>query len=388
MWWLLTIIFEISISLFIIIYFNRVNSIVSSAYSKDLFKLFIKYSWTLGLFTVIGIIIRLIRNKDSLNSQDKSYQFHNLASSSVQYIKLNLDQKINFLIFMLIISAIFLFSYGLFFFSLLLPLRTIIFGALTQIFGFDFVGLLEQITQVYIPSFNLWLFETFGVNAPQIPNYSHPTWSVEHINKVNEINQLNSELNKISDTLNSLVSSKNTDSLTNSLTHTPDLTTTDAKYYVNSIRAEWDVTSIILFTFGGVCLISSALIYFDSGAYVYASIAHTVHSTGNVIYNTFHSTGSFIYNTGASIYNSFAGLFHSTSASTGVDLIDPNTPSGSSGISRYFGQGDNPVSPSTSSSAGSSASSVGSSSTVKPSGLLVDTKVEPSSSLLTARSNN
>jgi hypothetical protein len=128
---------------------------VSSAYSKDLFKLFIKYSWTLGLFTVIGIIIRLIRNKDSLNSQDKSYQFHNLASSSVQYIKLNLDQKINFLIFMLIISAIFLFSYGLFFFSLLLPLRTIIFGALTQIFGFDFVGLLEQITQVYIPSFNL-----------------------------------------------------------------------------------------------------------------------------------------------------------------------------------------------------------------------------------------
>jgi hypothetical protein len=56
---------------------------------------------------------------------------------------------------MLIISAIFLFSYGLFFFSLLLPLRTIIFGALSQIFGFDFVGLIQQVTQVYIPSFNL-----------------------------------------------------------------------------------------------------------------------------------------------------------------------------------------------------------------------------------------
>jgi hypothetical protein len=178
-----------------------------------------------------------------------------------------------------------------------------------------------------------------------------------------------------------LISSKKTDSLTSSLTQTPNLNSTDAKYYVDSIKAEWDATTIILLTISGVCLVSSALIYFDSGAYVYASIAHTVHSTGNVIYNTFHSTGSFIYSTGASIYNSVAGFFHSTSASAVTYLIDPNTPSGSSGISKYFEQGDNPVSPST-------ASSVGSSSTVKPSGLLVDTKVEPSSSLLTSRSNS
>jgi hypothetical protein len=178
-----------------------------------------------------------------------------------------------------------------------------------------------------------------------------------------------------------LISTKETDSLTNSLTQIPNLNSADAKSYVDSIRAEWDATTIILLTISGVCLVSSALIYFDSGAYVYASIAHTVHSTGNVIYNTFHSTGSFIYSTGASIYNSVAGLFHSASANAGADLIDPNTPSSSSGISKYFGQGDNPVSPSTS-------SSVGSTSTVKPGGLLVDTKVEPSSSLLTSRSNS
>jgi hypothetical protein len=56
---------------------------------------------------------------------------------------------------MLIISSIFIFFYNLIFLSLLLPFRTIILAVLTQISGIDFAGLIENITQVYIPSFNL-----------------------------------------------------------------------------------------------------------------------------------------------------------------------------------------------------------------------------------------
>lgn len=271
--------------------------------------------------------------------------------------------------------------YFLFFILLLLPFRTIILATLTQISGIDFAGLIENISNIYIPSFNLWLTETFGLNAPQIPNYSHPTWSVEHINKVNEINQLNSEINKLNETVNSFVNTKDTDSLTNSLTHTPDLTTTDAKFYVDSIKSEWDVTTIILLTISGVCLVSSALIYFDSGAYVYASIAHTLYSTGSFIFDSVASVYNGIYNSGAYVYNSIAGLFHGTTGTTDVTIIDPNTPSSSSGISKYFTTDNNPVSPTPSSSTGST-------STVKPGNLMVDTSVDPSFSLLTSRSKN
>jgi hypothetical protein len=223
------------------------------------------------------------------------------------------------------------------------------------------------------------LSETFGLNAPQIPNYS--TFSTEDINRINEINLLNSEISRLNETVSTFnSSSKEIDSLTNSLTHNPKWAPGKV---VTKIPPFWpDQTTIILLTISGVCLVSSALIYFDSGAYVYASIAHTVQGTGNIIYNTFHSTGSFIYNTGASIYNSVTSLFHSSSVGSGPDLIDPNTPSGSSGISRYFGPENNPVSPA------SSASSVASSSTVKPGNLMVDTTVEPVSSLLTSRSKN
>jgi len=384
MWRILTIIFQTIIAIFTFLYFRKTNNSFTLVYSRELFNSFIKFSWVAGFFTVLAIIIRLFLNNKNLNPQDKSYDFHNLASTNANYLKLTLDQKVKFLIYMLTISSLFILFYGLIFILLLLPFRTLILATLTQISGIDFAGLIESITQVYIPSFNLWLSETFGLNAPQIPNYSQPTWSVENINKINEINQINSEINKLNETVNSFINTKESNSLTNSLTHTPNLNTTDAKTYINSIRNEWDSTTIILLTISGVCLISSALIYFDSGAYVYASIAHTVQGTGNIIYNTFHSTGSFIYNSGASIYNSVIGLFQSASSSvgSGPDLIDPNTPSGSSGISKYFPTDNNPLSPA------SSASSVTSSSTVKPSNLMVDTTVEPASSLLTSRSKN
>jgi hypothetical protein len=358
MWRILTIIFQTIISIFTFLYFRKSNNFVTLVYNREFnkgFKSFIKFSWVVGFFSVLGITIRLFLDIKSLNPQDKSYEFHNLVSTNANYLKLALDQKIKFLISMLIISALIIFFYNLIFISLLLPFRTVILAILTQISGIDFAGLIENITQVYIPSFNFWLTETFGLNAPQIPN--HSPMSIEDINRINEINQLNSEIVRLNESVNSFISSKETDSLTNSLTHNTKFNSSDAKPYINSIRAELVTTTIILFTVAGVCLISSGLIYFDSGAYVYASIAHTVHSTGNIIYNTFHSTGSLIYNTGASIYNSIAGLFHSASVSG--DLIDPNTPSGSSGISKYFGPENNPVSPSSSSSAAST-------STVKP----------------------
>jgi hypothetical protein len=89
-----------------------------------------------------------------LNPQDKSYIFHNLVSTNANYLKLALDQKIKFLIYMLIISSLFIFFYYLIFIFLLLPFRTLILATLTQISGIDFAVLLENITQVYIPSFN------------------------------------------------------------------------------------------------------------------------------------------------------------------------------------------------------------------------------------------
>ena len=371
MWWLLTLIFEISISLFIIIYLKRVNSVVSSVYSKEMFNLFIKYSWTIGLFTVIGTILRLFRSKDNLNSQDTSYQFHNLASSSVQYIKLNLDQKINFLIFMLVVSTVFLFFYGLLFILVLLPFRTLVLVVLTQIFGFDFAGFIEQITSVYIPSFNLWLHETFGLSAPQIPR---PSWSDESINRIHQINQIHSEVNRINQAVSDIISTKDTaESLTNSVT--PNFIDT---HIYTTVKVEYDWATICLFTFGTICILSGGLIYFDHGPTLYSSVTTVFNYTGGIVYNT----GGFIYNTGASIFNSISGFFHTTNVVDSTSLIDPDTPSASSGISRYFGQGDNPASPTPSSS------SLASTSTAKPSGLLVDTKVEPSSSLLTARSNN
>jgi hypothetical protein len=71
---------------------------------------------------------------------------------------------------------------------------------------------------------------------------------------------------------------------------------------------------------------------------------------------------------------------HVFSWSTNVaDLIDPDSPSALSGISKYFVQSNNP----TSSTYSSSSPFL----TVKSSNLLVYTTIEPSSSLLTSRSN-
>jgi len=104
--------------------------------------------------------------------------------------------------------------------------------------------------------------------------------------------------------------------------------------------------------------------------------------TGLVLYfdngSIYNSVSGFFHSTNSAIYNTVSGFFHSASS---TNLIDPDTPSVSSGLSQYFGQGENPTSPATSAASSST-------STVKPGGLLVDTKVEPSSSLLTSRSGN
>jgi hypothetical protein len=81
----------------------------------------------------------------------------------------------------------------------------------------------------------------------------------------------------------------------------------------------------MLFTIGGVCLISSALLYFDPGATLHTSI------TGFV-----YNYGVSIYKTGAAIFNSITGFFYTTNPTDVAPLIDPNTPSTSSGISKYF----------------------------------------------------
>jgi hypothetical protein len=369
MWRFLTIIFQTIISVFIFIYFRSSKNFFSLVYNRDLLKSFLRF-----FFVLLGIIIRLFLDNKTLNPQDRSYDFHNLASTNANYLKLNFDDKVKFLLYMLIISSLFIFVYGLIFILLLLPFRTIILAILTQISGIDFAGLIENITQVYIPSFNFWLTETFGLTAPQIPNYS--PMSIEDINRINEVNQLNSEIIRLNEAVNNFISSKETDSLTASLIHTPDLTSSDGKTYITSFKAEWNTTTIILFTFGGLCLISSALMFSDHGVPLQSSITTLFNYTGGFIYNA----GGFIYNTGESIYNSITGFFHGGNTTNVAPLIDPDTPTPSSGFSKYFGQGNDPTSP--------TPSSTGSTSTVKPNSLLVDTKVQPSSSLLTSRSNS
>jgi len=139
MWTLLIIFFNTLISFILYFYFRNSTNFFSLVYNKELFKSFLKFNWVLGFFVTIGIIIRLYLDKNTLNPQDKAYDFHNLASSNVKYVKLGLDEKIKFLITMLTISSFVIFLY--IFILLLLPFRTLILVTLTQIFGFDFAGL-------------------------------------------------------------------------------------------------------------------------------------------------------------------------------------------------------------------------------------------------------
>lgn len=190
MWTIWIFIFEIIITIFIFIYLNKVNPIISSVYSKAILKSFIKHSWTLGIFAVVGILFNLITNRDtSLNAADSSYQYHNLAATSANYLKLNYNFKVNFLIFMISLSLIFIVFYGFWFLIILLPLRTLILGALSQIAGFDFANFLTNITDVYIPYFKLWLNEHLGFNFSTMPISKGP-WSQDEINRISEINTI------------------------------------------------------------------------------------------------------------------------------------------------------------------------------------------------------
>jgi len=202
MWTIFIFIFEILISIFIFIYLKKVNPTISSVYSKNILKLFIKHSWALGIFTVIGILFNLITNRDtSLNAGDRSYQFHNLAASSANYLKLNYNFKVNFLIFMISLSLVFIIFYGVWFLIILLPLRTIILGVLSQIAGFDFANLLTNITDIYIPNLKLWLNEHLGFNFNTLPISKGP-WSQDEINRISEINTIYTTLGDNNSLLN------------------------------------------------------------------------------------------------------------------------------------------------------------------------------------------
>jgi hypothetical protein len=196
MWAILFYFFGFIINIFIWIYFKRVNPTLSAIYSKELLSSFIKYSWIIGVFALIRILFQLIKNNNSsLNAGDPSYQFHNLATKSANYLKLNYSSKINFLVFMLSLSLIFIVFYGIWFLILLLPLRTLLIGTATQILGFDFVGLLQNITDVYIPQIKLWIFENLGIKIGNLPIKHTEAWSSDDINRISGINRVYDTLN-------------------------------------------------------------------------------------------------------------------------------------------------------------------------------------------------
>jgi hypothetical protein len=90
---------------------------------------------------------------------------------------------------MISLSLIFIVFYGVWFLIILLPLRTLILGAFSQIAGFDFANLLTNITDVYIPYCKLWLNEHFGFNFSTMPISKGP-WSQDEINRISEINTI------------------------------------------------------------------------------------------------------------------------------------------------------------------------------------------------------
>jgi hypothetical protein len=84
---------------------------------------------------------------------------------------------------MISLSLIYIIFYGVWFLIILLPLRTVILGALSQIAGFYFTNLLTNITETYIPYLKLWLNEHLNFKFSTIPN-SKPLWSQKNINRI------------------------------------------------------------------------------------------------------------------------------------------------------------------------------------------------------------
>lgn len=104
--------------------------------------------------------------------------FHFLALNTPEYNNIKHSDKISFLKFMLFISSLFILSYIVLSFALLLPLKTIILGILSQLgylsqlYGFDLPALIISITDVYLPNSNLtdWLYSFLSIhNGETLP---------------------------------------------------------------------------------------------------------------------------------------------------------------------------------------------------------------------------